>query len=199
LPRPRCIWRRMTQVSSRDLNCSSMGAERRSRQLPRLKEPNEHQHDLFLSITQFGSICARAGPEFCIIGADISRGWKNIWRFLTHSTPMSRGRGDTQTSSVRGKERIRRYPFQFSLGRYHVMAEIGGLSIQIRRSRFTETSQMRHIRPVSRSDRGVSRTCKLAWCTRRRWAETPAWCTNAITTISRPAAPAGDDLIWSSR
>ena len=69
-----------------------------------------------------------------IIAADISRGWEEylelIDAFYADDVEVS---GETGKELVRGKARVRALLFTF-LFPLHVMAEIGGLSIQIRES-----------------------------------------------------------------
>ena len=107
-----------------------------------------------------------------IIAADISRGWEEylelIDAFYADDVEVS---GETGKELVRGKARVRALLFNF-LFPLHVMAEIGGLSIQIRESPIhgdvaEETHSAWSVDLI-----GVSgRTCNLAWCTLRRWAD----------------------------
>jgi hypothetical protein len=106
-----------------------------------------------------------------IIAADISRGWEEylelIDAFYADDVEVS---GETGKELVRGKARVRALLFTF-LFPLHVMAEIGGLSIQIRESPIhgdvaEETHSAWSVDLI-----GVSgRTCNLTWCTLRRWA-----------------------------
>src|ERR1700734_3642133 len=69
-----------------------------------------------------------------IIAADISRGWEEYLEifdaFYADDVEVTT---DIGTGQIRGRERILALPFSF-LAPLHVMAEIGGLSIQIRES-----------------------------------------------------------------
>ena len=66
---------------------------------------------------------------------------------------------------------IRALLFKF-LAPLHVMAEIGSLSVQIRESRVHRDTADETHSAWSVDLTGVSgRTCKLAWCTLRRWAD----------------------------
>src|SRR5260370_12943537 len=106
-----------------------------------------------------------------IIAADISRGWEeyleSLDAFYADDVEVTTG---TETGAVRGLERIRTLLFNV-LAPLHVMAEIGGLSVQIRESPIhgdvaDETHSAWSVDLI-----GVSgRTCNLAWCTLRRWA-----------------------------
>ena len=85
-----------------------------------------------------------------IIAADISSGWEAYLEifdaFYADHVEVSDG---TESGRVFGRERIRALLFKF-LVPLHVMAEIGGLSAcryKYKRARFTQTPQMRHIRP----------------------------------------------------
>jgi hypothetical protein len=77
---------------------------------------------------------------------------------------------DKETGPIRGKERIRALLFNF-LAPVHVMAESFGLSVQIRESPIHGDAAGTHS-AWSVDLIGVSaRTCNLAWCTLRRWAD----------------------------
>src|SRR5258707_12169588 len=107
-----------------------------------------------------------------IIAADISRGWEEYLEifdaFYADDVEVST---DTETGAVRGKERIRTLLFNF-LAPVHVMAEIGGLSVHIRESPIHGDAADETHSAWSVDLIGVSgRTCKLAWCTLRRWAD----------------------------
>ncbi|MGB6990653.1 MAG: hypothetical protein WBD89_15550 [Candidatus Sulfotelmatobacter sp.] len=107
-----------------------------------------------------------------IIGADISSGWEAYLEildaFYADRVEISDG---TESGPVSGRERIRALLFKF-LVPLHVMAEIGGLSVQIRESPILgdtadETHSAWSVELV-----GVSgRTCQISWCTLRRWAD----------------------------
>ena len=107
-----------------------------------------------------------------IIATDISSGWEAYLEifdaFYADHVEVSDG---TESGSVFGREQIRALLFKF-LVPIHVMAEIGGLSVQIRESRtLGDTADETH--SVWSVDLiGVSgRTCQISWCTRRRWAD----------------------------
>jgi hypothetical protein len=107
-----------------------------------------------------------------IIATDISSGWEAYLEifdaFYADHVEVSDG---TESGSVFGREQIRALLFKF-LVPIHVMAEIGGLSVQIRESRILgDTADETH--SVWSVDLiGVSgRTCQISWCTRRRWAD----------------------------
>ena len=106
-----------------------------------------------------------------ILAADISSGWEEYLEifdaFYADHVEVSDG---TESGTVFGRERIRKLLFKF-LVTLHVMAEIGGLSVQIRESPIHgDTGDETHS-AWSIDLTGVSgRTCKLAWCTLRRWA-----------------------------
>ena len=107
-----------------------------------------------------------------IISADISRGWEEYLEifdaFYADHVEVTDG---TESGAVFGRERIRALLFKF-LVPLHVMAEIGGLSIQIQESPIHgDTADETHS-AWSVDVVGVSgRTCKLAWCTLRRWVD----------------------------
>jgi hypothetical protein len=106
-----------------------------------------------------------------IIAADISSGWEEYLEifdvFYADDVEVTT---DTRTSAVRGKERIRTLLCNF-LAPLHVMAEIGGLSIQIRQSPIHGDSADETHSAWSVDLIGVSgRTCNLTWCALRRWA-----------------------------
>jgi hypothetical protein len=107
-----------------------------------------------------------------IIAADISSGWEEYLEifdaFYADAVEVSDG---AERGAVFGRERIRALLLKFIVP-LHVMAEIGGLSIQIRESPIHgDTADETHS-AWSVDLSGVSgRTCKLAWCTLRRWAD----------------------------
>jgi hypothetical protein len=82
-----------------------------------------------------------------IIAADISRGWEEYLEildaFYAEDVELTTG---AETGAVRGRERIRTLLFNF-LAPLHVMVEIGGSLYKFERAQFTETPQMRRIRP----------------------------------------------------
>ena len=112
-----------------------------------------------------------------IIAADISSGWEEYLEifdaFYADHVEVTDG---TESSAVFGKERIRAPLFKF-LVPIHVMAEIGGLSIQIRESPIHgDTADETHS-AWSVDLIGVSgRTCQISWCTLRRWADSRVVC-----------------------
>ena len=107
-----------------------------------------------------------------IIAVDISSGWEAYLEifdaFYADHVEVSDG---TESGSVFGRERIRALLFKF-LVPLHVMAEIGGLSVQIRESPILgDTADETHS-AWSVDLIGVSgRTCQISWCTLRRWAD----------------------------
>jgi hypothetical protein len=107
-----------------------------------------------------------------IIAADISSGWEEYIEifdaFYADRVEVSDG---TENGSVFGRERIRTVLFKFLLP-IHVMAEIGGLSIQIRESPIHGDTSVETHSAWSVDLIGVSgRTCQISWCTFRRWAD----------------------------
>ena len=107
-----------------------------------------------------------------IIAVDISSGWEEYLQifdaFYADHVEVS---DDTESGSVFGREQIRALLFKF-LVPIHVMAEIGGLSVQIRESPILgETSDETHS-AWSVDLIGISgRTCQICWCTLRRWVD----------------------------
>jgi hypothetical protein len=107
-----------------------------------------------------------------IIAADISAGWEEYLEifdaFYADDVEVSDG---TESGAVFGRERIRALLFKL-LVPLHVIAEIGGLSIQIRESPIHGDTADKTHSAWSVDLTGVSgRTCNLAWCTLRRWAD----------------------------
>jgi len=107
-----------------------------------------------------------------IIAADISGGWEEYLEicdaFYADEVEVSDG---TESGAVFGRERIRPLLLKF-LVPLHVMAEIGGLAIQIRESPIHGDSADETHSAWSVDLTGISgRTCKLAWCALRRWAD----------------------------
>ena len=107
-----------------------------------------------------------------IIAADIGRGWEEYLEildaFYADDVELTTG---AETGAVRGRERIRTLLFNF-LAPLHVMVEIGGLSIQIRESPIHGDAADETHSAWSVDLIGVSgRTCNLAWCSLRRWAD----------------------------
>jgi hypothetical protein len=109
-----------------------------------------------------------------IIAADISSGWEAYLEifdaFYADHVEVSDGT-ETENGPVFGRERIRAILLRF-LVPIHVMAEIGGLSVQIRESPILgDTADETHS-AWSVDLIGVSgRTCQISWCTLRRWAD----------------------------
>jgi hypothetical protein len=107
-----------------------------------------------------------------IIAADISSGWEGYLQifdaFYVDHVEVSDG---TESGAAFGRERIHALLFKF-LVPIHVMAEIGGLSVQIRESPILgDTADETHS-AWSVDLIGVSgRTCQICWCTLRRWAD----------------------------
>src|SRR5580700_7734729 len=106
-----------------------------------------------------------------IIAADISSGWEAyvelFGAFYADHVEVS----DGENGPVLGRERIPALLSKF-LVPLHVMAEIGGLSVQIRESPILgDTADETHS-TCSLDLIGVSgRTCQISWCTLRRWAD----------------------------
>jgi hypothetical protein len=126
-----------------------------------------------------------------IVATDISSGWEEYLEiFDALYADDVEVTTDTKTGAVRGRERIRTLLFN-DLAPLHVMAEIGGLSIQIRESPTHGDAADEPHSAWSGDLIGVSsRTCNLAWCTLRRWP-TPAWCTPLRPSANRRAANRG--------
>ena len=107
-----------------------------------------------------------------IIAADISSGWEAYLEifdtFYADQVEVSEG---AESGAVFGRERIRALLFKF-LVPLHVMAEIGGLSVQIRESPIPGDTANETHSAWSVDLIGVSgRTCQISWCTLRRWAD----------------------------
>jgi hypothetical protein len=107
-----------------------------------------------------------------IIAADISGGWEEYLEifdaFYADHVEVTDG---TESSAVSGKERIRALLVKF-LVPIHVMAEIGGLSIQIRESPIHgDTADETHSTWLVDLIGVSGRTCQISWCTLRRWAD----------------------------
>jgi hypothetical protein len=151
-----------------------MGAERRSKRLPPVRRNvNDTQQHLACSKHADRDLYAREKVlNSAIIAADISCGWEEYLEIFEafYADEVEVGDG-TESGAVFGRERIRALLFKF-LVPLHVMAEIGGLSIQIRESPILgDTADETHS-AWSVDLTGVSgRTCKLTWCTLRRWAD----------------------------
>ena len=112
-----------------------------------------------------------------IIAADISSGWEAYLEifdaFYADRVEVSNG---TENGPVFGRERIRAILLRF-LVPIHVMAEIGGLSVQIRETPIPgDTADETHS-AWSVDLIGMSgRTCQISWCTLRRWADSRVVC-----------------------
>ena len=107
-----------------------------------------------------------------IAAADISRGCEEYLEIFDvfYADDVEVG-GETGKEVICGKARVRTLLFNF-LFPLHVMAEIGGLSIQIRESPIHGYAADETHSAWSVDLIGVSgRACKLAWCTLRRWAD----------------------------
>ena len=107
-----------------------------------------------------------------IIAADISSGWEEYLQifdaFYADHVEVSDG---TESGSVFGREQIRALLLKF-LVPIHVMAEIGGLSVQIRESSIHGDTAGETHSAWSVDLIGVSgRKCEISWCTLRRWAD----------------------------
>jgi hypothetical protein len=106
-----------------------------------------------------------------IIAADIGCGWEEYLEifdaFYADDVEVTK---DIETGPIRARDRVLALLFNF-LAPLHVMAEIGGLSIQIRESPIhgdaaDETHSAWSVNLIAVS----GRVCILNWCTFRRWA-----------------------------
>jgi hypothetical protein len=107
-----------------------------------------------------------------ITAADISSGWETYLEifdaFYADHVEVSDG---TESGSVFGREQIRALLLKF-LVPIHVMAEIGGLSVQIRESPILgDTADETHSAWSMDLIGVLGRTCQISWCTLRRWAD----------------------------
>ena len=107
-----------------------------------------------------------------IIAVDISSGWEEYLEifdaFYADHVEASVG---TESGAVFGRERIRALLYKF-LVPIHVMAEIGGLSVQIRETPIHGDTAGETHSAWSVDLIGVSgRICQISWCTLRRWAD----------------------------
>jgi hypothetical protein len=128
-------------------------------------------HSVVLSHTDPDLYARERVLNSAIIAADISRGWEEYLEifdaFYAGDVEVTTGSG---TGPIRGRDRIRALLFNF-LAPLHVMAEIGGLSIQIRESPIHGDAKDETHSAWSVTLIGVSgRACILNWCTLRRWA-----------------------------
>src|SRR4029077_19849009 len=133
-----------------------------------LVSPNRANRDLYAREKVLNS---------AIIADDISSGWEAYLEifdaFYADHVEVSDG---TESGSVFGREQIRALLSKF-LVPIHVMAEIGGLSVQIREPPIPgDTADETHS-AWSVDLIGVSgRTCQISWCTLRRWADSRVVC-----------------------
>jgi hypothetical protein len=107
-----------------------------------------------------------------IIAADIGCGWEEYLEifdaFYADDVEVTDG---TESNAVFGKERILALLHKF-LVPIHVMAEIGGLSVQIRETPIHGDTAGETHSAWSVDLIGVSgRICQISWCTLRRWAD----------------------------
>jgi len=107
-----------------------------------------------------------------IISADIRSGWEEyldiLDAFYANHVEVTDGTG---SSAVFGKERARALLIPF-LVPIHVMAEVGGLSVKIRKSQVHGDTAGETHSAWSVDLIGVSgRTCHISWFTLRRWAD----------------------------
>jgi hypothetical protein len=107
-----------------------------------------------------------------IIAADISSGWETYLEifdaFYADHVEVSEG---TESGLVFDRERIRAVLSKF-LVPLHVMAEIGGLLVQIRESPILgDTADETHSAWSVDLIAVSGRTCQISWCTLRRWAD----------------------------
>ena len=134
-----------------------------------------------------------------IIAADISSGWESYLEifdaFYADHVEVSDG---TESGAVFGRERIRALLFKF-LVPIHVMAEVGGLLVRIRETPILgDTADETHS-AWSVDLIGVSgRTCKLAWCTLRRWSDSRVVYERHYDHRQTGGPLTGDDLRLSS-
>src|SRR5579863_3430942 len=107
-----------------------------------------------------------------IIAADISSGWEEYLEiFDAFYSDHVEVTDETECSAVIGKERMRALLYKF-LVPIHVMAEIGGLSAQIRETPIHGDTAGETHSAWSVDLIGVSgRTCHISWCILRRWAD----------------------------
>ena len=107
-----------------------------------------------------------------VIAADISSGWEEYLQifdaFYADQVEVSDG---TESGAVFGREQIRALLLKF-LVPIHVMAEIGGLSVQIRESPILgDTADETHSAWSVDLIGASGRTCRISWCTLRQWAD----------------------------
>jgi hypothetical protein len=107
-----------------------------------------------------------------IIASDISSGWEAYLEifdaFYADHVEVSDG---TESGVVFGREQIRVLLSKL-LVPIHVMAEIGGLSVQIRETPIpADTADETHSAWSVDLIGVLGRTCQISWCTLRRWAD----------------------------
>jgi hypothetical protein len=145
-----------------------MGEERKSK----FGETSMSAQHHFAPADRDRDLCARERLlNSAIIAADINRGWEEYLEifdaFYAGDLEVTT---DLGTGPIRGRDRIRALLFNF-LAPLHVMAEIGGLSIQIRESPIYGDAADETHSAWSVNLIGVSGpACILNWCTLRRWA-----------------------------
>src|ERR1700739_343057 len=113
-----------------------MGAERRSKRLPRLGDMSmtTQQHLASFKHADRDLYAREEVLNSAIIAADISSGWEEYLEiFDAFYSDHVEVTDETESSAVIGKERMRALLYKF-LVPIHVMAEIGSLSVQIRES-----------------------------------------------------------------
>src|SRR3984957_19756155 len=170
LRRPRCFWRPTTQVLSQVSNFSLMGAERRSKRLPRLGDMSmiTQQHLPSFERADRDLYAREKVLNSAIIAADISSGWEEYFEIFdaiyADDVEVTDG---TEWGAIFGKPQMRALLYKF-LVPIHVMAEIGGLSIQIRESPIHgDTAGETHSAWASDLIGVSGRTCQISWCTLR--------------------------------
>src|SRR5580700_4978323 len=149
-----------------------MGAERRSERLPRFGEMSMITQQAPIKHADRDLDAREKVLNSAIIAADVSGGWEAYLKifdaFYADQVEVSDG---TESGAIFGRERIRALLFKF-LVPIHLMAEIGGLSVQIRESPILgdtadETHSAWSVDLIGES----GRTCQICWCTLRRWAD----------------------------
>jgi hypothetical protein len=152
-------------------------------------------HSVSLSHTDRDLYARERVLNSAIIGADISRGWEEYLEifdaFYADGVEVTTGSG---AGPIRGRDRIRALLFNF-LAPLHVMAELGGLSIQIRESPIhgdaaDETHSAWSVTLIGAS----GRACILNWNTLRRWADSRVVYERHYDHQQRGGPLTGDDL-----
>src|SRR5579863_3377477 len=123
---------------------------------------NHADHDLYARERVLNS---------AIIAADISSGWEEYLEifdaFYADDVEVT---GGAENSAIFGKQQMRSLLYKFIVP-IHVMAEIGGLSVQIRETPIHGDTAGETHSAWSVDLTGVSgRICHISWCTLRRWA-----------------------------